>query len=98
MRNAIENEVPVGANERRKVHVAVINPQVITLSDEPLDDLDDWAFTEIICSRLEAESQDSNTRISAFDHKPDSTRNLHFIAGKNRAQNGKLEIVHFCLI
>ena len=44
MWNVIENEISIGANKTGDVYVLVINPQVIPLAYEPLDDLDHGAF------------------------------------------------------
>src|SRR5882757_179071 len=98
VRNTGEDEIPVGTDQCGNVYISVVNAEVVALPDEPFDHFDDWTLAKVIRTRLEAEPEDSNTFISIFQYRLDSARNLHLVAGQNRAENRKLQIMHLCLI
>ena len=65
MGNVIQDKVAIRANQSRDIHVSVVDAEIVTLSDEAFDDFDDRTLAEIVCSCLEAESQDPDTLTSA---------------------------------
>jgi len=40
VRNVVENEIPVRANQTGYIHVLVVDAQVVSLPDQSFDDLD----------------------------------------------------------
>src|SRR5215469_16237969 len=57
VRDAIQNEIPVGAYQFGYLHVLVIDAQDVTLAGKALDNFNHWAFAQVIRSRLKAETQ-----------------------------------------
>src|SRR5438445_8053793 len=60
VRNMVEDEVPVRANQTGNIHVSVVDAQVISLSQQAFDDFDQGAFSQIVGSRFEAEAQNTD--------------------------------------
>src|ERR1700758_1056468 len=98
MRYPIQNKVAVRTDQSCEIHVPIVNAQVVALANQPLDDLDHRALSEIVSARLETESEHPHLQTAAVHHQPDPARNLHLIAGKDRVEDGHLEIMDLCLI
>src|SRR5690349_18795862 len=98
VRNAIENEIPIGTNEAGQVHILIENAQVVTFSDEPFDYFDHGTFAQIVGARLEAEAQNTDSFVLIFHDELQSPINLEFIARQDRSHDGQVQILHFGLV
>src|SRR5208282_6862024 len=98
MGNSIQDKVAIGANKASDIDILVIDPQVISLANQPLDELDHRAFAQIVGSGLEAESKNPYPRLSTFCHDLHRARHLHLVAWENRFENRELQVFHPSLI
>ena len=65
---------------------------------QAFDDFDYRTLAQIVCSRLETEAQHADAPMALIHDQLQASRDLHFVAGRMEAENGKLQIVHFGLI
>ena len=68
VRNTVQDEVAVGADQASHFYVAVENTQVVTFADQVLDDLNHRTFAQIVGSRFETESEDTNLPLALFGY------------------------------
>src|SRR5579864_551006 len=90
VRNAIEDEIPIGTNETGQVHILIENAQVVAFSDESFDYFDHRTFAQIVGARLETESQDTYSFVLIFQDELQSPVNLEFIARQDRSHDGQV--------
>src|SRR5271168_4381597 len=76
--NSIEDEVAIGANQARHIHVLVKNAQVIAFADKPFDDLDHGTLAQIVRPGLETKAQHSDPPLILLGYQLQPFRNLHF--------------------
>src|SRR5260370_31095607 len=95
VRNVVKNEVAIGTNQAGQIHVLVKNAQVITLTNEALNHFDHGTLSQIICSRFEAEPQDSDPLIPLLRDETYAAVNLQFVARQNCRYDARPEAGQF---
>src|ERR1700722_15734768 len=95
MRNTGQDEVAVGTDQASHLYVAVENTQVVTFADQVLDDLDHRTFAQIVGSRFETESKNTNFPLALFGYQSQSFGHLQLIAGEDCIHDREVQIVHF---
>src|SRR3974390_832650 len=98
MRYAIQNEIPVCANQLGHIYVLVVYPYIVALPGEPFDDFDHGAFSQIVGSGLEAKTEDPHAFRPLIHDQLQSPGDLQLVTWQNRVQDWQLQIVQLCRI
>ena len=80
MRNAVEYEIAIRANQSRHLHVFVVDAYIEALPCETFDDLDHGALAQIVRAFLKTEAQNSNAFATFFHDQLEAPCNLQFVA------------------
>ena len=98
VRDVIQDEVAIRADQAGYIYVFVVNAQVVALPDEMLDHIDHRTFAQIVCSGFEAETQHSDLSMTAFRNELDAFCHLQFVARQDRGHDREFEIVRLGLV
>src|SRR5271170_5175681 len=66
VRNMIEDEVSIGANQAGQVYIFIENTQVIAFADEVFNDLDHRTLSQIVRSCFETKAQHADPSVPLF--------------------------------
>src|ERR1700722_17662005 len=92
MRDVVEDVVSIGPRQTSKMHVLIVNQQIVALANQPFDKLDDRTLAQIIGTGFEAEAEHSDTALTLTQHKIESALHVSIVAGQNRVQDRGFDI------
>src|SRR5581483_2780957 len=98
MGNPVQDEIAIRANQTRQPHVAIEYPQVISLTNEPLDKLNHRAFTQIIRSCFKAEAQYADPLMTVLRDELHTFCDLQLIAWQYGVHDGQRNVICLRLI
>src|SRR6185437_12615608 len=76
VRNTLHDVLTVGARELGEIDVAIVEPEVEALAEQPLDVLNQRTLAQIVRSRLEAEAEDTDLLAPRGEHHREALLDL----------------------
>src|SRR5690606_10590829 len=98
MRNMSKDVIAIRADQLRQADVAVVDRDLVSLADEPLDQSDQRTFAQIVRARLEAQPQHPDAAPAVPLQQLESSGDLQLVARKNRREHRRLEIVRASVV
>src|SRR5947207_4581364 len=92
MRNLIFYVLPVRSHQTGERHVAVVDPQLKTLSEQRFREDHDRALTQVVRAGLEAESKQPDPFLAGVEHFIERALDLQPVAREDRLNDRQLDV------